>query len=198
MQKGQGVVQLIGELVAHDLSVPPYNVNRRKILVGVRENGEEVSVPANGLNVLLTGSSGSGKSTLATGIFERVTELGYQMCVIDPEGDYEGITAAVMFGTPQRGPAVTEILTALDSPDTNVIANLVGLPLQDRPAFFLALLPALQERRATFGRPHWILSRRNAPSATPRMASSTSRYVARPDRHGLCHRTSRSCRKTGT
>jgi hypothetical protein len=62
-----------------------------------------------------------------------------------------------MFGTPQRGPAVTEILTALDSPDTNVIANLVGLPLQDRPAFFLALLPALQERRATFGRPHWIL-----------------------------------------
>ncbi len=155
--EGQGVVQLIGELVAHDLSVPPYNVNRRKILVGVRENGEEVSVPANGLNVLLTGSSGSGKSTLATGIFERVTELGYQMCVIDPEGDYEGITAAVMFGTPQRGPAVTEILTALDSPDTNVIANLVGLPLQDRPAFFLALLPALQERRATFGRPHWIL-----------------------------------------
>lgn len=155
--EGQGVAELIGELVAHDLNVPPYNVNRRKILVGVRENGEEVSVPAEGLNVLLTGSSGSGKSTLATGIFERVSEQGYQMCVIDPEGDYEGITGAVMFGTPQRGPAVTEILTALDSPDTNVIVNLVGLPLQDRPAFFLALLPALQERRAAFGRPHWIL-----------------------------------------
>jgi hydroxymethylpyrimidine pyrophosphatase-like HAD family hydrolase len=155
--EGQGVAELIRELIAHDLGVPPYNTNRREILVGVRENGEEVSVPAQGLNVLLTGSSGSGKSTLAMGIFERVTELGYQMCVIDPEGDYEGIPGAVMFGTSQRGPAVTEILTALDSPDTNVIVNLVGLPLQDRPAFFLALLPLLQERRATFGRPHWIL-----------------------------------------
>ncbi len=155
--EGQGVAELIHELIAHDLSVPPHNVNRRTILVGMRENGEEVSVPAKALNVLLTGSSGSGKSTLAMGILERVTELGYQMCVIDPEGDYEGIPGAVMFGTPQRSPAVTEILTALDSPDTNVIVNLVGLPLQDRPAFFLALLPALQEHRATFGRPHWIL-----------------------------------------
>ncbi|MBX3300624.1 MAG: HAD family hydrolase [Nitrospira sp.] len=155
--EGQGVAELIGELVGHDLSVPPFNTSRRTLLVGVRKNGAEVHIPAKGLNVLLTGSSGSGKSTLATGIFERVTEHGYQMCVIDPEGDYEGIGGAVMFGTSQRAPAVTEILTALESPDTNVIVNLVGLPLQDRPAFFLALLPALQERRAKLGRPHWIL-----------------------------------------
>lgn len=154
---GRGVAEFIGELVKHDLSVSTFNASRRKILIGMRHNGEDVSIPAVGVNVLLTGSSGSGKSTLATGIFERVTEQGYQMCVIDPEGDYEGMHGAVMFGTSQRGPAVTEILTALDSPDTNVIVNLVGLPLQDRPAFFLALLPALQERRATVGRPHWIL-----------------------------------------
>jgi hypothetical protein len=94
---------------------------------------------------------------LATGILERVIEQGYQFCVIDPEGDYEGFAGAVMFGTPQRGPGMTEILTALESPDTNLVVNLVGLPLQDRPAFFLALLPALQERRAKSGRPHWIL-----------------------------------------
>ncbi len=84
-------------------------------------------------------------------------EQGYQFCVIDPEGDYEGFAEAVMFGTSQRGPGMTEILTALESPDTNLVVNLVGLPLQDRPAFFLALLPALQERRAKSGRPHWIL-----------------------------------------
>jgi hydroxymethylpyrimidine pyrophosphatase-like HAD family hydrolase len=155
--EGQGVAELIGELIGHDLSVAPFSASRRTLLIGVRENGAEVKVPAKGLNVLLTGSSGSGKSTLATGIFERVTEQGYQMCVIDPEGDYEGIGGAVMFGTSQRAPAVTEILTALESPDTNLIVNLVGLPLQDRPAFFLALLPALQERRAQLGRPHWIL-----------------------------------------
>src|SRR6185437_2081122 len=154
---GQGVAEVIDELVAHDLCVSPFNVSRRNVLIGVRETGEELSIPATGLNLLLAGSSGSGKSTLATGVLERVSEQGYQFCIIDPEGDYEGLAGAVMFGTPQRGPGMTEILTALESPSTNLVVNLVGLPLQDRPAFFLALLPALQERRAKSGRPHCIL-----------------------------------------
>lgn len=155
--EGRGVVELIGELVEHDLQAPRFNTGRRKILIGTSENGAEVSIPSTGVNVLLAGSSGSGKSTLATGILERIAQQGYEFCLIDPEGDYEGLDGAVMFGTSQRGPGVTEILTALERPDTQVVVNLVGLPLQDRPAFFLALLPALQERRAQFGRPHWIL-----------------------------------------
>ena len=153
---GSGVAEVIDELVAHDLGISPFSASRRNVLIGMRENGTKVSIPT-GLNVLLAGSSGSGKSTLATGILERVVEQGYQFCVIDPEGDYEGFGGVVMFGTPQRGPGMTEILTALENPDTNLVVNLVGLPLQDRPAFFLALLPALQERRAKSGRPHWIL-----------------------------------------
>lgn len=155
--EGAGVAEIIRELVEHDLSVPPFNTNRRNILIGMHENSEEVSIPATGLNLLLAGSSGSGKSTLATGILERVIEQGYQFCVIDPEGDYEGFAGAVMFGTSQRGPGMAEILTALDGANTNLIVNLVGLSLQDRPDLFLALLPALQEHRAKFGRPHWIL-----------------------------------------
>lgn len=156
-EAGYGVAEVIHELVTHDFGVSPFTLSRRKIIIGRRDDGEEISIPSTGYNVLLAGSSGSGKSTLATGILERIVEQGYQFCVIDPEGDYEGFARAVMFGTPQRGPGTTEILTALDSPDTNVAVNLVGLPLQDRPAFFLALLPALQERRAKYGRPHWIL-----------------------------------------
>ncbi|MFY4729137.1 HAD-IIB family hydrolase [Nitrospira sp. BLG_2] len=154
---GRGVTEVIDELVGHDLSVSPFSASRRNVLIGVRENGAEVTIAATGSNLLVAGSSGSGKSTLATGILERVTEQGYQFCVIDPEGDYEGFAEAVMFGTSQRGPGMMEIVTALESPDTNLVVNLVGLPLQDRPAFFLALLPALQERRAKSGRPHWIL-----------------------------------------
>jgi hydroxymethylpyrimidine pyrophosphatase-like HAD family hydrolase len=154
---GLGVVELIGELVEHDLQVLPFNTGRRKILIGTREDGVEVTIPSAGVNILLAGSSGSGKSTLATGMLERIARQGYEFCLIDPEGDYEGLDGAVMFGNAQRSPGVTEILTALERPDTQVVVNLVGLPLQDRPAFFLALLPALQERRAQFGRPHWVL-----------------------------------------
>jgi hypothetical protein len=45
----------------------------------------------------------------------------------------------------------------LKDPDQNVVVNLLGMPLADRPSYFLALLPRLQELRATTGRPHWIV-----------------------------------------
>ena len=108
-------------------------------------------------NLLLAGTSGSGKSTLATGLLERLGEQGYQLCVIDPEGDYESFPQAIVLGTARDGPSLTEILTALANPNNHVVVNLVGLPIQDRPAFFLGLLPKLQELRAKTGRPHWVL-----------------------------------------
>jgi hypothetical protein len=48
-------------------------------------------------------------------------------------------------------------VTALENPKAHVIVSLVGLPLQDRPAFFSELLPKLQERRLRTGRPHRIV-----------------------------------------
>jgi len=63
----------------------------------------------------------------------------------------------IMFGNSQRGPTVVEVMTALENPKTQVLVNLVGLSLEDRPAFFLELLPKLQERRVRTGRPHRIV-----------------------------------------
>ena len=94
---------------------------------------------------------------LATGLLERLGERGYQLCVIDPEGDYENFPQAIVLGTAQDGPSHAEILTALANPNNHVVVNLVGLPLQDRPSFFLTLLPKLQELRSKSGRPHWML-----------------------------------------
>ena len=45
----------------------------------------------------------------------------------------------------------------LDQPADNLVVNLIGLPLADRPPFFLTLLPRLLEMRARTGRPHWIV-----------------------------------------
>jgi hypothetical protein len=39
----------------------------------------------------------------------------------------------------------------------NAVINLVGLPFEERPIFFMALLPRLQEQRARTGRPHWVV-----------------------------------------
>lgn len=132
-------------------------VARHRIPLGRRHDGQEVTFYPARQNLLLAGTSGSGKSTLAAGLLERLAKRGYQFCVIDPEGDYEVFTEAIVLGTVQRGPGINEILTALSKSDNSVVINLVGLPLQDRPTFFLGLLPRLQELRAKTGRPHWIL-----------------------------------------
>lgn len=154
---GIGVIELINDLVENDLEVAEQSVSRHRILLGQRDNGDDVNLYPARQNLLLAGTSGSGKSTLATGLLERLVERGYQSCVIDPEGDYENFPQAIVLGTAQDGPSLTEILTALANPHNHVVVNLVGLPLQDRPSFFLGLLPKLQELRAQRGRPHWML-----------------------------------------
>ncbi|MGQ0811376.1 MAG: HAD-IIB family hydrolase [Nitrospiraceae bacterium] len=154
---GEGVIELIEDLIDGDLESSMHRVDRHRILVGTREDGEEVRFHPFGLTMLVAGSSGSGKSTLATGILERLAESGFQFCIVDPEGDYEAFDRAVILGNGQRAPSVEEVLAVLEKPDANVVVNLVGLPLEDRPRFFLGLLPRLQELRAKTGRPHWIL-----------------------------------------
>jgi len=114
---------------------------------GGLQNGEPVTIPPYGLNILLAGSSGGGKSTLATGLLERLAEKRYQFCIIDPEGDYQAFRPAVALGDTRHTPTVDEVLQLLKNPTTNAIVNLVGQPLKDRPAFFAALLPRLQELR---------------------------------------------------
>ena len=154
---GHGVIELINELVENDLAVADRSVARHRIALGTQENGGDITFHPARQNLLLAGTSGSGKSTLATGLLERLGERGYQLCVIDPEGDYENFPQAIVLGTAQDGPSHAEILTALANPNNHVVVNLVGLPLQDRPSFFFTLLTELQQLRPKSGRPHWML-----------------------------------------
>lgn len=154
---GAGVAQLIRDMVNDDLSHYEGRLVRHHILLGTRQDGEEVRVSPYGSNILLAGSSGSGKSTLASGILERLAEQAYQFCIIDPEGDYESFEQAVTLGTAEHAPRADEILQLLEKPDVNAVVNLIGLPLHDRPAFCVGLFPRLQELRIKTGRPHWIV-----------------------------------------
>jgi hypothetical protein len=155
---GAGVVELAQAMIKNDLADLESGLARHHVLVGTRgARKEEVKISPYGHNLLLAGSSGSGKSTLAMGILERLAGQGYQFCIIDPEGDYESFEGAVALGTSHNAPSVEEVLQLLEKPDTNAVVNLVGLPLHDRPGFFVGLLPRLQELRAKTGRPHWIL-----------------------------------------
>jgi HAD superfamily hydrolase (TIGR01484 family) len=152
--RGAGVVELIDQILEDDLA--GLHLSRHDVLLGTRDGSDEVRVSPQGTNVLVAGPSSSGKSTLVTGLLERVVGHGYQVLVIDPEGDYESFPNAVHLGAHDRAPTVTEVLDALEDPAANVVANLLGTRLEDRPGFLRELLFGLQELRSRTGRPHRI------------------------------------------
>jgi HAD superfamily hydrolase (TIGR01484 family) len=156
-ENGGGVIELIDEIVREDLQAREDRLRRHHILLGRRESGEEARIAPYGANLLIAGPSGSGKSTVTTAILERLDEQGYQFCAIDPEGDYESFERAVALGTHEQPPSAEEVLRLLKNPADNAVVNLVGLPLKDRPSFFLALLSRLQDLRAQLGHPHWLV-----------------------------------------
>jgi hydroxymethylpyrimidine pyrophosphatase-like HAD family hydrolase len=154
---GAGVEQLIERLVADDLRDVPPRSDARLLVLGRREDGTAVAIPPDGPNVLIAGSSGSGKSTLATGLLEQLMARGYQCCVIDPEGDYARLADAIVLGSASQAPEMSAIASALEQPATNLVVDLLGVKLADRPDFAAGLLLKLQEARARMGRPHWVL-----------------------------------------
>ncbi len=154
---GAGVVELIDELIETDLSARAAALTRHHILLGTRADGQAVTLRPYGTNLLVAGTEGSGKSTLTTGLLERLAERKYQFCLIDPEGDYETFEGAVVLGSSQAAPTVSEVLQLLKAPGQNAIVNLLGVGLSERPAFFMTLLPRLLELRAQTGRPHWLV-----------------------------------------
>jgi hypothetical protein len=154
---GKGVAELIEELTGNDLETLESGRERRRLLLGTRDGDQEVRLSPRGPNILIAGPSGAGKSTVATSFLERLIDSAYQFCVIDPEGDYEGVEGTVTLGRGGRSPMADEVVEVLAKPSQNVVVSLFALPVAERPLFFLELLPRLHDMRAHVGRPHWLI-----------------------------------------
>ena len=90
-------------------------------------------------------------------MLEQLIETGYQVCIVDPEGDYQHFEQAAVLGTSDKFPAVEEVLEVLHEPRQSVVVNLLALGVAERPAFAGELLPELLKLRSATGRPHWIV-----------------------------------------
>jgi HAD superfamily hydrolase (TIGR01484 family) len=154
---GKGVEELIGRLLDNDLSGVPNRLTRQPIPLGTPANGAKISIDSFDTSLVIAGPSSSGKSTITIGLLERLTQADFQVCLIDPEGDYSQFENIVTLGSSDGPPNINEIFQILNNPKSSLIVNLLGLPLADRPLFFASILPKLQELRAKTGRPHWII-----------------------------------------
>lgn len=151
---GRGVTELIEHMLEDDLSV--VELARRHIHVGHTAD-REIAIDPYATNILVCGTSGSGKSTMTTALLERISRAGYQFAVVDPEGDFAVFEPAVALGSSKREPLLEEVMDVLRESHDNCIVNMLGVALDHRPEFFMAVLPALAELRTRTGRPHWLV-----------------------------------------
>lgn len=156
-RNGRGVIEFIEGHVLPDLKGETDVLSRYSVTLGTVPSGEPLTAPVHGANMLVLGSSGSGKSTL-TGVFvERLVDDGYQVCVIDPEGEHAALDPLVMVGNPHARPTLEEVEVALERAPAGLVVNLVSMSLADKVAFSADLLSSIVAIRAAHGRPHWII-----------------------------------------
>ena len=156
-ETGDGIAELIDELITNDLEPIDAKLAHHHIALGTRLDGTTVWLPPYGRNILVAGPSGSGKTTLSAGFIERLAEQFYQVCILDPEGDYTSLQNVVTIGDQRHAPSVEEVLAILRDPDVHTNVNLLGVKLSDRPHYFAELLLNLQAMRIHTGRPHWLV-----------------------------------------
>ncbi|WP_214475549.1 HAD-IIB family hydrolase [Mesorhizobium sp. dw_380] len=151
--RGKGVEELIDKLVQRDHEIVP---RRHDGIVLGSAGGDQIFLSPTD-TVLIAGSSGIGKSTLATALTERFVESGFQFCVFDPEGDYDGLEGTVRLGDVSSAPTKAQVLDLIEKPDSNVVINGLALRVNERPDFFADLLPGLGSFRRRTARPHWLV-----------------------------------------
>ncbi len=158
LDHGAGVVDIVNRVLDDDFADATADLDRHLLFVSTGDNATPgVSVRPYGEAVLVAGASGSGKSTVAHAFRELLQERGYQYCIIDPEGDYEGAEGVVHFGDPDHRPNDESVLQHLADPRANAVVNLLGMSLDDRPGYLAKLLARLLELRGRTGHPHWIM-----------------------------------------
>lgn len=160
---GRGVRHLIEQLSTDGL--PPSKRQRSEGLsFGVKADGRMLQVQPETIlngNLGIFGGSASGKSWLAGLLVEGMLQKGYQLFVMDPEGDYSSLRAfphTLVLGHNGSGlPPIEAVIALSEYTNTSLILGLSMYESSDRITYVSDLMHALFGLRARRGRPHWFL-----------------------------------------
>jgi hydroxymethylpyrimidine pyrophosphatase-like HAD family hydrolase len=136
----------------------------RPIPLGADAAGTQVSLAAAALvdgNLGVFGDSGSGKSWVTGLLVEGMHHAGYQVLVIDPEGDFKGMRVLPGFVALEvkadTVPPPTMVGTLLETVTVSVVLDLSLYPVARRDDYVAELVHALCPLREHRFRPHWIV-----------------------------------------
>jgi hydroxymethylpyrimidine pyrophosphatase-like HAD family hydrolase len=163
MPGGAGIEHLLQDLIDGKIpdSTPRPN---RGLRLGSRVSGAPVDIDPFALtetNLGITGSSGSGKSWVAGLLVEELLRQKYQVCIIDPEGDYRALASSprtLLLGGPNSPlPPVREVIDLAEWNNVSLVLDLSQYELEERYAYVDDFLRSLRGLRARRGRPHYFL-----------------------------------------
>jgi hydroxymethylpyrimidine pyrophosphatase-like HAD family hydrolase len=136
----------------------------RPIPLGREEDDAPVSIPASAMaggNLGIFGDSGSGKSWVAGLLAEGMHALGYQVLLVDPEGDFHGLRALPGFVALEANastvPPPVMVVTLLEAVTVSVVLDLSSYSVTGRIDYVADLLRALRPLKERKFRPHWIV-----------------------------------------
>jgi hydroxymethylpyrimidine pyrophosphatase-like HAD family hydrolase len=160
---GAGVRRLIADLL--NGRIPPRRPRPdRRLLVGYTLEAVPVYLDPFllvGGNLGIFGASRSGKSWLAGLLAEGLLRQGYQVLLVDPEGDYRGLRAfphTLLMGGPEAElPLVVDLIKFSEFDGVSLVVDLSSYAVERRTAFVQELMHALRGLRHRRGRPHWFL-----------------------------------------
>lgn len=154
---GAGLAEFITQWL-DDSATAFRGIRRHDLYLGdCVEAGKQVVLNADRGAILIAGSSGAGKSRLTTLLVERLTGSGYQVVIVDPEGDYGKLEPFTHLGDTSRTAAPEEAQDALSSPRANVVLNLLATDITQRPDYGNKLIGLISGSYLTTGRPHWVV-----------------------------------------
>ena len=166
---GAGVASLVKSLLEGTVSTRRRRPGRqgtpgRRLQLGYRLSGSPIHVDPYALvetNLGIFGGSGSGKSWLAGLLAEELLKQKYQVCIIDPEGDYRGLAASprtLLLGGPETPlPPVADVLNITEWNNISLVLDLSLYEIDQRLEYLENFLRALRGLRARRGRPHYFL-----------------------------------------
>ncbi len=160
---GRAIRTLVQGLI--DGKIPQRRVRQDQgLLLGYRTSGSSLRLDPYALvesNTGIFGSSRSGKSWLAGLLAEELLKQKYQVCLIDPEGDYRGLGASprslVLGGPGTPLLPVAEVLDMIEWNNISLVLDLSSYGTDQRTTYMDDFLRALRGLRARRGRPHYFL-----------------------------------------
>jgi hypothetical protein len=155
---GAGVALYIRKIIEREAIIA--TPRRRAVILGKTTEGAETTLPCSGTNILISGDPRSGKSWIAGLFAERLITAGYQLCIIDPEGDYAQLgerSKVVTFGGDLVLPTPQAASRFLTNTPLSIILTLSSLAPADQMNYMIELLSSVQALRNTTGLPHWVL-----------------------------------------